>query len=74
VQLHRELNKYVMGVLSDNFTAGFFVSFIMTVSVHDIERIQNKVIWLCIGTICSRVVLICMTSVVANLPEGPNLK
>ena len=44
VQLHRELNKYVMGVLSDNFTAGFFVSFIMTVSVPDIERIQNKVI------------------------------
>jgi len=32
-----------MGVLSDNFTAGFFVSFIMTVFVPDIEGIQNKV-------------------------------
>jgi len=46
VQLHRELNKYVIGVLSGNFTAGFFVSFIMTVFVPDIEGIQNKVIWL----------------------------
>jgi len=44
VQLHRELNKYVMGVLSDNFTAGFFVSFIMTVFLPDIEGILNKVI------------------------------
>jgi len=43
VQLHRELNKYVTGVLSDNFTAGFFVSFIMTVFVPNIEGIQNKV-------------------------------
>jgi len=40
-------------VLSDNFTAGFFVSFIMTVSVPDIEGIQNKVIWPWIGTTCS---------------------
>jgi len=71
MQLHRELNKYVIGVLSDNSTAGSFVSFIMTVSVADIERIQNKVIWLGIGTTFSRVVLICITSVVANLPEGP---
>jgi len=46
VQLHKELNKYVMGVLSDNFTAGFFVSFIITVFVPDIEGIQNKVICL----------------------------
>jgi len=47
VQLHRELNNHVMGVLSDNFTAGLFVSFFMTVSVPDIERILNKVmIWL----------------------------
>jgi len=53
VQLHRELSKYVMGVLSDNFTAGIFISLIMTVSVTDIERIQNKVIWLWIGTTCS---------------------
>ena len=44
VKLHKELNKYVMGVLSDNFTAGFFVSFIGTVSVPDIEGILNKVI------------------------------
>jgi len=34
-----------MGVLSDNFTAGFFVSFIMTVFVPDIEGIQKKVIY-----------------------------
>jgi len=27
----------------------------MTVSVPDIERIQDKVIWLWIGTACSRV-------------------
>ena len=44
IQLHKELNKYVMGVLSDNFTTGFLVSFIMTVFVPDIEGIQNKVI------------------------------
>jgi len=37
VQLHKELNK-------DNFTTGFFVSFIMTVFVPDVEGIQNKVI------------------------------
>jgi len=43
VQLRRELNKYVMGMLSDNFIAGFFVNFIMIVS--DIEGIQNKVKW-----------------------------
>jgi len=42
-----------MGVLSDNFNAGFFVSFIVTVSVLDIEGTQNKVIWLRIGTTCS---------------------
>jgi len=40
--MHRELNKYVMGVLPDNFTAGFFVSFIMTGFVPDIEGFQNK--------------------------------
>jgi len=34
-QLQKELNKYVMGVLLDNFAAGFFASFIVTVS--DIE-------------------------------------
>jgi len=38
------LNKCVMGVWSDNFTAAFFVSFIMIVFVPDIEGIQNKVI------------------------------
>jgi len=46
VQLRRELSKYVVGALSDNFTSGFFVSFIMTVFVPDVEGIQNKVIWL----------------------------
>ena len=30
-----------MGVLSDNFTAGFFVSFIMTTYVPNVEGIQN---------------------------------
>jgi len=30
------LNKYIMGVWSNNFTAGFFVSFIVTVFVPDI--------------------------------------
>jgi len=38
---------------SDNFTAAFFVSFIVTVLVPDIEGIQNKVICLWIGTTCS---------------------
>jgi len=42
VQLHRELNKYVMGVLSDNFTPVFFVSFIITVFVPDIEGISEE--------------------------------
>ena len=42
--LSRLLKKYVMGVWSDNFTAAFFVSFIVTVCVHDIEGIQKKVI------------------------------
>jgi len=40
------LNTYVMGVWSDNFTAAFFVIFIGTVFVPDIEGIQNKVICL----------------------------
>jgi len=40
---HGNRNKYVMGVLSDNFTGDFFVSFIMTVFVLDIEGIQDKV-------------------------------
>jgi len=47
------LNKYVMGVWSDSFTAAFFVSFIVTVFVPDIEGIQKKVICLWIGTACS---------------------
>ena len=46
VQLHRELNKYEIGVLSGNFTADFFVRFIMTIFFPDIEGIQNKVLWL----------------------------
>jgi len=33
----------VIGVWSDNFIAVLFVSFIVTVSVPDIEGIQNKV-------------------------------
>jgi len=44
------LNKYVLWVWSDNFNAGFFVSFIVTVFVPDIERIRNKVICLWIRT------------------------
>jgi len=47
------LNKYVIGVWSDNFTADFFVGFIVTVFVPDIEGIQNKVMCLRIGTTCS---------------------
>jgi len=72
------LNKYVMWmtVWSDNFTV-FFVSFTVAVFVPDIEGIENKVICLWIGTTCSVnvtsmfIVLICMTPVVANSPEGP---
>ena len=37
------LNKYAMGVWSDNFTAAFFVSFNVTVFVPDNEGIENKV-------------------------------
>ena len=40
------LNKYVMGVWSDSFTAAFFVSFIVIGFVPDIEGIQNKLICL----------------------------
>ena len=46
VQLHKEHNKYLMTVWSDNFTAGFFVSFNMTVVDPDVEGIHNKVIYL----------------------------
>jgi len=31
-----------MGVWSDNFTAAFFISFIVAVFVPDIEGIQNE--------------------------------
>jgi len=73
------LNKYVMGEWSDSFTAAFFVSFIVIVFVPNIGRIQNKVMFinwnnLFSGCILARVVLICMTSVVVNLPEGPQFK
>jgi len=50
-RLHQDgevLNKYVMRV-----SAAFFVSFIVTVFVPDIEGIQNKVICLCFGTTSS---------------------
>jgi len=42
-----KINKY--WEWSDNFTAAFFVSFIATAFVPDIEGIQNKVI--CFGTV-----------------------
>jgi len=42
-KLHRALNKHVMGVWSGDFTAAFFVSFIVTIFVLDTEGIQNKV-------------------------------
>jgi len=38
------LNKYVMRAWSNNLTAAFFVSFIVTVFVPDIEAIRNKVL------------------------------
>jgi len=44
--MHGALNKYAMGVSSDNLTAAFSVSFIVTPFVPDIERIQNKAICL----------------------------
>jgi len=44
--MHRALNKYVMGVWSDNFTAAFFVRFTVTVFVPDIVGIQNKLLCL----------------------------
>jgi len=37
------LNKYIMGVWSDNFTDAFFVGFIVAVFVPDIEEIRNEV-------------------------------
>jgi len=39
-----EVLKYVIGVWSNNFTAAFFVSLIMTSFVSDIEGIQNRAI------------------------------
>jgi len=47
------LNKYVIWVWSDNFTAAFFISFIVIVFVPDIQGIQNKVICFWIGTTIS---------------------
>jgi len=35
-----------MGVWSDNFTAAFFVRFIVTVFLPNVEGIQNKVLCL----------------------------
>jgi len=49
------LNKDIMGVLSDNFTAAFFVIFIVTVFAPDIEGIQNKVICLLYCIVLSNV-------------------
>jgi len=46
-------NRYIIGVWSDNFTAAFFVSVIVTVFVPHIEETQNKVICLCIRRTCS---------------------
>jgi len=40
--IHKNMYSRTL-MLSDNFTAGFFVSFIMTVFVPDIEGFQNKV-------------------------------
>jgi len=37
-----------MGVWSDNFTDAFFVSFIETIFVPDIEGIQKKVGLICL--------------------------
>jgi len=36
------LNKYIMGVWSNNFTTAFFISFIVTGFGADIKGIQNK--------------------------------
>ena len=47
------LNKYVMWMRWDNFTAAFFVSFIATVFVPDIEEVHNKVIGFWTETTCS---------------------
>jgi len=67
-------------VCSDNFIAAFFVSFIVTVFVPDIDGIQNKVICLLIGTTCS---VNAMSACSANLYDisrrkpskmAPNLK
>ena len=46
VQLDKALNKYVMGVWSNNFTAAFFVSFIVAVFAPDLDGIQNKFIFM----------------------------
>jgi len=36
------LNRYVIGARSNNFTAAFFVSCIVTVFVPDIEEFRTK--------------------------------
>jgi len=78
VQLRRELGKYVMGVWSDNFTAGVFVSFILTVFVPDIEGVKKKAICFWIGTTCSmnvaRVVLIVWHQSSRTFQKAHNLK
>ena len=40
------LNKYIMGLWSDNLIDAFFVSFTVTVFVPEIDGIHNKVICL----------------------------
>ena len=44
------LTKYVKWLWSDNFIVAFLVSFIVTVFVADMEGIENKVLYLLIGT------------------------
>jgi len=40
------LSEYIMGVWSDKCTAAFFVSFIVTVFVPDIEGIENNAMFM----------------------------
>ena len=70
------LDKYVMGVWSDDFTAAFFVSVIVTGFVRDIEGIEYKLMFMNWNDFSVNVTSTCRANLYdisrRHLPEGPN--
>ena len=68
-----EVFNFIIGVWSDNFTAAFFVSFIVTVFVPDVEATQNKLICSWIGKTCSvNVTSTCSANLYDNSRREPS--